>query len=507
MQKVTFQGVIREGVLEIPFAYRDSLEGKTVHAVLVEGSNKSPDTGIPHPLDPYYSWPIKNGWIPMQHQKETTKFLIDHDRAYCLNDMGTAKTLSALWAFDYLRQEGRLENMLVICPLSTVERTWGDEIFSNLPHLRYVVLHGSRNQRIQLLNKKVDIYIINHDGVKVILDDLVAKGFHAVLIDELSQAARNASTDRWKSYKKLIQNVRVVWGMTGTPIPNAPTDAWAQCRLITPSTVPQYFGHFRDLTMRQTTESRWVPREGALDLVHKGMQPAIRYKRDECIDLPPVMYETRQTDLTPEQRQMFKEMMIMLYTEFKGQTITAINETVKTMKLIQICVGAAYGDEDAIIINEPKNRLLVLKEVIEESSSKVIVFVPFKSALKMVAEHLSKNFTVEVIHGGVGKFERDRIFNSFQSEENPRVLVAQPATMSHGLSLTSASAVVWFAPIMSAETYEQANARITRPGQKYSQLIIHLQGTDLEAEIYQRLKMKVNLQGVLLDMFNKKMPA
>ena len=455
---------------------------------------------VPSPLDTYYDWPIRSGWSPMAHQKETTKLLAHHSRAYCLNDLGTAKTLSSLWAFDYLRQEGVAKKLLVIAPLATLERTWADEIFWNLSHLRFVTLHGSKGQRRKLLAQNVDVYIINHDGVKVILDDLVAKGFDAVIIDELSQAARNASTNRWKCYKALTKNVPIVWGMTGTPVPNAPTDAWAQCRLITPSTVPPYYGHFRDKVMRQVTEFKWVPREGALDTVYEAMQPAIRFRRDEVIDLPPVMYETHHADLTKEQARMFKEMMATLYTEAKGKAITAVNEGVKAMKLVQIVCGSTRGEDD-IVEAPPKHRLLVLRDIIESAASKVIVFVPFRAPLDLITEVLRKGYTVEQIHGGVPKGERDRIFSDFQKRDDPRVLVAQPAAMSHGLTLTAASVIVWFAPVTSAETYEQANGRITRPGQKHSQFIIHLQGTDVEARMYARLKDKTTMQGVLLDMF------
>ena len=109
-----------------------------------------------------------------------------------------------------------------------------------------------------------------------------------------------------------------------------------------------------------------------------------------------------------------------------------------------------------------------------------------------------------MIYGEVGKSERDRILAAFQKSTHPQVLVAQPGTMSHGLTLTAASVIVWFAPITSAEIYEQANARITRPGQRHSQLIIRIQGSPLEARMYNRLHHKLSMQGTLLAMFKEK---
>jgi SNF2 family DNA or RNA helicase len=457
----------------------------------------------PSPMDYYYSWPIRHGWAPMEHQRTTATFLASHNRAYCLNDLGTAKTLSSLWAYDFLKQEGSVDKLLVVSPLSTVERTWADEIFTNLPHLSHVVVYGSREQRHKLLSEDVDVYIINHDGVKVVLDALESMKFSCVIIDELAQVARNSGTDRWKALKRVTKDSSVVWGLTGTPIPNEPTDAWAQCRLLTPSTVPAYYSHFRSRVMQQVATYKWVPRDDALDVVHEAMQPGIRFKRDEVIDLPPIMYETRQTPLTVEQKRMFDEMTNELYTEYKGHGISAVNEGVKAMKLVQICCGSAIGDNDTIVA-PPKHRLIELVNVIEEAAAKVIVFVPFRAPLAMIADVLSKRYAVEQIHGGVGKTERSRIFKAFQSSHGgAQVLVAQPAAMSHGLTLTEANVIVWFAPVNSAEIYEQANGRITRPGQKHNQFIIHLQGTWLEANMYKRLKNKSDMQGVLLDMFKK----
>jgi SNF2 family DNA or RNA helicase len=340
--------------------------------------------------------------------------------------------------------------------------------------------------------------------VKVLEDDLHRRpDIDLVIIDELAQVARNAQTDRWKSLRTLLGIRKWTWGMTGTPTPNAPTDAWAQARLITPSTVPTFFAHFRDATMRQTAAYTWVVRDEANDIVHQAMQPAIRFKRDDCIDLPPVTYETREVALTKDQQGVYDSMLAKLYAEYQGGEITAVNEAVKTMKLVQIAVGGVYDADGNTITIPPKARVQALLEVIEEAASKVIVFVPFKSALRSLHEQVSKHYTAEMIYGEVSKPDRDRILGDFQHGTDPQVLIAQPAAMSHGLTLTAASVIVWFAPITSAETYEQANARITRPGQKLNQLIVHIQGTPLEARMYKRLAKKVTMQGMLLDLFRE----
>jgi SNF2 family DNA or RNA helicase len=459
----------------------------------------------PSPISYHYKW--SGQYVPFDHQRTTAEFLTINPKSYCLLDMGLGKSLSVLWTYDYLRSVGKANKMLIISPLSTLERVWADEIFMHFPHLDYTVLHGANKaRRTKLLAQDTDIYIINHDGIKVIQNELIERtDIDVVVIDELA-SFRNASTDRFKSLATVIDKRSYVWGLTGSPIPNAPTDAWAQCKLISPDRVPKYFSRFRDITMRQMGPFKWVARPEALSVVQEAMQPAIRYKRDECLDLPPTTVTTRHVDLSSEQRKMYSEMLKQLKTEYGQGEILAVNEAVKVGKLLQICCGVAYGNDKEEVVIPATPRLEVLKEIIEEAEGKVIVFIPLSGALARVAEDLRKaHITVEVVHGGVSKNERDRIFQAFQKAHDPRVLVANPKTMSHGLTLTEASVVVWFTPVFDAEVYEQACARITRPGQKRNTLIVHIEGSDVERRCYKKLADKGALQGTLLQMIKEDM--
>lgn len=462
----------------------------------------------PGPIRSYYEWPGR--FTPFVHQYETSEFASLNPRAYVLCDMGTGKTASVLWAYDYLRKLGELDWCLVISPLSTLERTWADEVFRNFPDMSYGVVYGTPERRMKIAKDKYDIYIINHDGIKnkALLEHFAHKpGNGLIIIDELA-SFRNASTDRWKYLNILVNgNAKLnvppkawVWGLTGTPTPNEPTDAWAQCRLITPGSVPKHFNAFRDLTMKQLTQYKWAAREGALHDVHRVMQPSIRFNRADCIDLPPTTFADRVVELTPEQAKMYKQMVNQFKADYAGGQITAVNEAVKLGKLLQICCGVAYGPDGDMTI-PAKPRIDAVLEIIEQSAAKVIVFVPLTGALNALAEAVSKYHTVAVIHGGVSKSQRDNIFADFMDPNGVKVLVAQPGTMAHGLSLTAADTICWYAPTNSAETYQQANARIVRPGQKRNTLIVRVQGSDVERRMYERLERRESMQGTLLGMF------
>ena len=456
---------------------------------------------VPAPIRHHYNWPGR--FKPFAAQKEAAAFLSMYDRAFNLSELGTGKSLASLWAYDYLRGIGKVNKALIVSPLSTLERTWADEVFQHFPHLETAVLHGSRDKRIKLLNTDVDVYIINHDGLQIIEPHLKERpDIDIIIIDEIAQAARNAGTDRWKAINKVVNRQgipRYCWGMTGTPTPNAPTDAWAQCRLINPESVPPYFNRFKGQVMRQLSQFSWVPKADATDIVNKVMQPSVRFTRDECVDLPPLMYETRQVALTKEQQKAYKEMVAKMRTEAEQGEITAVNEAVKMGKLVQIACGVVYSNDKQEVTIPSTPRIEETREIVRQAEGKVIVFVPYVSSVNMVAEELRKDFTVEVIHGGVKKDERDRIFGAFQKGKDLKVLVAQPAAMSHGLTLTAASTIVWYSCVTSNEVFEQANGRINRPGQKMNNFIIMLEGTPVEKRIYKRLQSKQKMQGALLD--------
>lgn len=457
----------------------------------------------PSPILHYYDWPGK--FRPYEHQKDTAAFLTINQRALVLNEIGTGKTQSALWAADYLIQTGQIKKILIVSPLSTLERVWGDAIFFGFPNRKAVVLHGTADRRRKLLNTDADFYIINHDGFPII-SEITMGMFDLVIVDEAA-VLRNHSTQRYKVLRKWMdKNPETrLWLMTGTPTPNDPTDAWTLARLVRSPYVPESFTAFRDQVMMKVGMYKWMPRPNSMEIVKNVLHPAVRYTRDECFDLPDTVVQTRKVELTADQKKHYQAMIRHLITESNTEagTITAVNEAVKMQKLVQIACGVAYDDDGANVELDCSPRVNIVKELIEEAGEKVIVFVPLTGTLKMLERELSKHWTVGVVNGSVSSSKRNEIFHNFQNEQDPRVLIAHPATMAHGLTLTSASTVIWYGPITSNEQYVQANGRIERIGKRHVSNVIHIEGTDLEHMMYKRLANKQKLQGLLLDLIQQ----
>lgn len=495
-------------VLEImPSAKTLSVRGVDIVAVphKIAEVQKLRALGIaaPSPILHYYQWPGQ--FQPYDHQRMTASFLTIHNKCMVLNEIGTGKTQSALWAADYMMNVGVVKKVLILSPLSTLERVWGDAIFKQFFHRRHVVLHGTAARRKKLLATDADFYIINHDGFSIIADDIVGM-FDLVIVDEAA-VMRNPATTRFKQFKRwMLKNPDTkLWLMTGTPTPNEPTDAWTLAQLVDSPYATRTFTAFREQVMMKTGQWKFIPRPESTEIVKEVLQPSIRYTRDECFDLPDTVIQTRRVPLTAEQGRHFKTMMRKLVIDMEqgGGTISAVNEAVKVQKLVQIACGVAYTDDGQDFELDCAPRVNAVKEVVEEAGEKVILFVPLTGTLKMLERELSKQWTVGVVNGAVSSKKRDQIFHDFQNSRDPRILIAHPATMAHGLTLTAASTVIWYGPITSNEQYVQANGRVERIGKRHVSNVVHIEATDLEAKMYHRLANKQKLQGLLLDLIQQ----
>lgn len=457
---------------------------------------------VPSPVMVNYDW---GGIKPFKAQVVTTAMLVVEPRAYVLSTMGTGKTLSVLFAYDFLKQRHEVRKLLVVAPLSTLNFTWAREVFKVFPKYKVGVLYGTKQKRLKTLAQDFDIYVINHDGLAVLKDELMQKFGQGDIItfDEVS-AFRNSRSKKHKVATEVSKNFTRVWGLTGTPTPREPTDAYGIIRLINPGQagVPRAFTHFREELMRKAGPFKWLPRPGAQEKVFKYMQPSVRFTLEDCIDMPPIIHQDHEAELSAQQSKIYKALMQHCRAMSEKGTITAANEGVVLNKLLQVATGCVFTDDKQAKVLDFTKRLSVLEELIEDNDRSVIVFAPYVALVEELYARLSKDHHCHMIHGGVSQKERDKAFNMFQHAPTKQVIIAHPATMAHGLTLTAANLVVWAGPTWDLEIYEQANARIARPGQQANRIVIaHVMASPVERKVYKRLQNKQKMQGALLELF------
>ncbi len=455
----------------------------------------------PSPIEGRYEWTGR--YDPYDHQKATASFMTLNKKSFCFNEQGTGKTASAIWASDYLLNQGKINRVLVICPLSIMESAWRNDLFSFAMHRKVDVAYGSAKKRKEIIAGDADYVIINYDGVEIVQDAVREGGFDLIIVDEATHY-KNVQTKRWKTLNKLVNKDTWLWMMTGTPAAQSPTDAYGIAKLVNANGVPRFFGSFRDLVMQKVTNFKWIPKETATESVHRALQPAIRFTKEECLDLPPMVYVHREVDMTAQQKKYYKELKSKMVTQAAGEQITAANAAVNMNKLLQISSGAVYTDTGDAVQFDITKRYKVLREVIDESSKKVLVFVPFKHTIDMLTNKLRDDgITVEVIRGDVSAARRTDIFKRFQEQDDPKVLVIQPQSAAHGVTLTAANTVVWWAPTSSLETYAQANARVHRSGQDQKCTVVHLQGSFAERRVYSLLGNRIDVHTKMIDLYKE----
>ena len=458
---------------------------------------------VPSPIYGRYDWPGR--YKPMVHQKETSSFLTLNRRAFVFNDPGTGKTLSALWAADYLMKRGDIRRVLILCPLSIMHSAWMQDLGNSVIHRSAVVAHHQQAaRRIELIQENYEFVIINYEGLALIADEVRNDGrFDLIIVDE-ANAYKNPQTKRWKALASILKPDTYLWMMTGTPASQSPVDAYGLAKLVNPNGVPKFYTAWRDAVMHKITMFKWAPKADASDKVFEALQPAIRYSKAQCLDLPPVITMTREVPLTPQQAKYYNLLKTQMLVMAAGEMITAVNAAAALNKLLQISAGVAYTDNKEVVEFDATPRLNVLMEALEQTDRKVIIFALFRSAIDAISEFLTKNGVVnEQIHGGVTATKRGDIINRFQKQPNPRVLVMQPAATAHGITLTAADTVIFYGPLMSVEQYTQCIARADRKGQDSDKVtVIHIQGSPVEKKMFKALTNKVDDNALLVDLFN-----
>lgn len=476
-----------------------------------------------------YDWPCAPGIKPYESQKVASNFAILHRRCFNLSDMGVGKTLATLWAADWLMNQypkGECR-ALIVAPLSTLQRVWGDAIGKNfLGRRTFEILHGSAEKRLSSLTKPADFYIINPDGVGVgahtrkrfELDgfsaQLASRGdIRLTVIDEAS-AYKDASTKRHRIARLVFGTKPYLWLLSGTPTPNAPTDAHGLAKLVN-NAWGKSFRTVRSETMIQVSNFIWKPQKDGYEKARKLLTPSIRFDIQEVWDGPEMTTQQREVPLTDQQKKLMADLKRDLQVMVKqGSPITAANEAAARQKFLQISMGAIYDQHHKVHLIDAKPRIAELREVLEQAPGKMLLFAGLTSVVELLHTELGPQkdkagklihpgWTRAIVNGNVSQKERSRIFQAFQTEPDPRLLIADPGTMAHGLDLFAAQTVIWYGPTDKTELYLQANKRAHRPGQKHPVTVVQIVSNKLEIEIFRRLETNTTLQGALLEMVRK----
>lgn len=436
---------------------------------------------------------------PHEYQKYATNFIIDHPVAAILLDMGLGKSVITLTAInDLIYNSFEVNRVLVIAPLRVANNTWPDEIkkWDHLSHLTYSVVTGNKQQRLAALRQDVNLYIINRENLKWLVEDYGVPFFYdMIVIDELS-SFKSYRSQRFKCLKKIRPHVKRIVGLTGTPSSNGLMDLWAEFRVLDMGQrLGRYITHYRTTYFDPDKRNQhmvftYKPKPGAEQQIYQQISDiTISMKSKDYLKLPPLTMNTVKVHLSNQEAAVYDTMRDQLVVDTAGKQIDALNAASLSNKLSQMANGTVYDDNrNQVLIHDRK--LDTLEDLIEAANGKpVLVAYWFKHDL----ERIKQRFEVR-------KIKTTKDISDWNQGTIP-VGVIHPASAGHGLNLQAGgSTLIWYGLTWSLELYQQTNARLWRQGQTDPVVIHHIiTENTIDEDILAALKRKDKAQTALIN--------
>ena len=419
--------------------------------------------------------------------------------------------------------------VLVAGKLATLQTGWLRDC-EKFTHMKAAILwlpSGAKRKEklLEILNSDADIFITNHDTVRILEDELAEKRFEKVVIDESSilkgfkgEDPRFKGGQFGKSIIKVAKDAKYRVIMSGTPASNGPQDLWGQMLFLDPygfmleRTIHNFNNYFMQEVFfgdpkNPNTPKKWVPGPKADEI--PGIIAPLTYRvriRDHILDLPEETDVVRTAPMTKEQVKHYEEMKESLWTMIEGNDIDVDSKLTQIMKLRQI-TGGFLIDHNKIahaIEDTPKLKLLddlLLDEI--PSDEKVVIFAEYQWEIETISERY-KDQGVVTVYGGNNTPTNLENIRRFIDDPSIRISVLHPASAAHGITFTCAHYMVFYSYSYSAEWNYQARARIKRAGQKNAMFFYYLACTAPDEEsidviILRAIDVKNRNQAALID--------
>lgn len=432
---------------------------------------------------------------PWRHQKIAIAFTLNRKvpRALYLFDVGTGKTIAALLTLSLLG----CKKILVVCPTSAFG-AWERDIPATTDY-NFTFLTGSKQERLNKLSEKYNIYVINYEGLKVIYSVLIT-GYHwvinpksfvhnfdAIVFDEVHKCRAPKSLQSRICFE-LSRRSKCCLGLTGTILDKNLLELHNVYKVVDlgSSLGSNYFSFRRSYFRKGKFE--WYPKQGSKEKILSKVAPiSIRFSRDECLDLPEIQSEIKEVSPSLE--------FLNLQDQIINKNTLTINKNLqmdnpegpaRSVKLVEISGGFFYYRERTEEPNVDPSwkrkayrlkrnpKLETLMDIIDESSSKVVVFHNYIEESLMIEEELEKSKIGYIsVRGGTQK-NRKELLNLFTNDPKIKILLAHPSCAREGFDASISNLMIFFSPIASPMIREQCMGRIYRAGQTKKCLFIDL---------------------------------
>jgi len=432
------------------------------------------------------------------YQKRAVNFILEKRNVALFLDLGLGKTVTTLTAIEELMYDKFIVNkVLIVAPLRVCNSVWEQEA-ANWEHTKILTfsnLSGGKANMLKGLQKRADVYLINRENVKALVEHLGKKwDFDMMVIDESSSFKSHAS-QRFKALKKVIHKINYTVLLTGTPAPNGYMDLWSQIYLLDGGerlgrTITMYRQKY---FVRDFMGYNYEIATGAMKRIEEKIKDIVlSMDAKDYLELPEridvVMEAPLKGELLKTYKKFEKEMLLNIKAEEK---ITALNAATLSNKLLQFCSGNVY-DEDGNVHHIHDLKIEMLKEVIEDNPNEnLFIAYNYKHELEQILKHFPQAVAIDKGGEAIEKWNRGEI----------KMLLGHPQSTGHGLNLQKGgNTIVWYGFTWSLEYYQQLNARLHRQGQTKPVKVIHLAVGEVEYKLMKTLSKKDIVQSNLLEV-------
>jgi SNF2 family DNA or RNA helicase len=427
---------------------------------------------------------------PWGHQLKGIDLALKQRDFALLMAMGTGKTATTINILRHRFAENkRILKTLIVCPLVMCE-SWAREFkIHSKSGDKVLILKGSAKERLVHFIAHSDsrpIVIVNYEFVimKNLVDAIKAWGPEVLVLDE-SQRVKSHNSKRTKILADIAKRTKHNYILSGTPIVNSAMDIFGQYLILDrgDSFGDNFYSfrakYFVDKNAKMPSHlhfPKWVEREEMFPVLNEKIYAkAMRVKKEDCLDLPPLIKNKIYVDLSPEQRKHYSEMKKHFITYIKEKACTAQIAVTKALRMQQIVSGFIKTEDGQEIKIKENPRLDALSDIVEDLEGKAIIWCVFKENYRQISElldNLGKSFVM--LTGEQAQAEKQESIDAFQNDPNVQFMIANQAAGGVGVTLTAAKTAIFYSRNFSLEQDLQAEARNYRGGSEIHDKILRI---------------------------------
>ena len=414
------------------------------------------------------------------YQEEAIQYGLYHDKWLLLDVPGLGKTKQVCNLIEELKDKKHAKHALVICGVNSLKSNWISEIHKH-SNLSCKILGtrkkkngqeyiGSVKDRLEDLKKKIeeDIIVTN---IETLRDDSIIKElrkdlFDIIIIDECHKC-KSPTAIQSKNLLKLNATYKI--GLTGTILLNDPLDLYVPLKFIDEE--KSTFTNFKNLYCKYGGFGGYqIIGYKNIDYLKQELDSCSLRRTKDLLDLPPKNIIEEYIDMNDDQDKFYNNILHGVISDCDKADLSRMTLLSSISRLRQVTSFPQMLTSEKIS-SAKIDRALDLVDQIVNNGNKVVIFSTFKEPANYLASIINNSVLVT---GDINEFDSNSAINKFQNDPTCKVFIGTWQKCGTGLTLTSASYMIFLDTPYTDGVFQQACDRIYRIGTKNPVFIYNL---------------------------------